>query len=107
MYFLFFFHEKPKKNSLSNIYPWRESLPTSKPREINLPLNVFKNRLTNISEMDLFSQAFAFLSLNTKQEDLFEPLSEKGETSLLLYHTPYTFLTSYLNCYENKIKFYI
>ena len=99
MHFSFFVHEKP------NTYTWRESLPSSKTREINVHLNVFKNRLTNISEMDLFSQAFAFLSVNTKQEDLFEPLSEKGETRLLLNQTACPFLTSYLNCYENNFKF--
>ena len=41
---------------------------------------IFLGRLTNISEMDLFSQAFAFLSNNAKQEDLFEPLSKNGKT---------------------------
>ena len=55
--------------------------------------------------MDLFAQAFAFLSLNTKQEDLFEPFSEKGEIRLLLHQHACTSLTSYLNCYENKFKF--
>ena len=93
---------------MANIYPLRESLLSSKARKINVNLNVFKNRLTNISEMDLFSQAFAFLSLNTKQEDLFEPLSEKGETRLLLHQTTCTYLTSYLNCFlGNRILRFI
>ena len=64
-----------------------------------------KKRLTNISEMDLFSQALAFLSLNTKQEDLFEPLSEKGKTRLLLHQTTCTFLTSYLKERSHITKF--
>ena len=55
--------------------------------------------------MDLFSQAFAFLSLNTKQEDLFEPLSEKGEIPLrLLPQTACKVLTSYLSYYENGFE---
>ncbi len=37
-----------------------------------------KIRMNNVSEMELFSQAFAYLSQNAGEHDLFEALSQKG-----------------------------